>query len=171
VPFYGSRRLVSAKPLGITTESFGRRIAKLRADSGWTQTELAERVGLSRVGLSHVEATMSVPSERTVILLAGVFLMEPHQLVADTDYPPAKAERLPAVAARYTEVDHQLRTLDAVLDTLDRAAAARDRDRLLDEIRGEWRSRLGDLLDRTVDNDERARIRAVLQSLAGHSLP
>ena len=45
-----------------------------------------------------------------------MFKVEPHELVAQTDYPPAKAERLPVVAARYTEVEHQLALLDARLD-------------------------------------------------------
>ncbi len=58
---------------------------------------------------------MSIPGERTVALLAGLFKLEPHELVAGTDYPPAKADRLPLVVARYTEVEHQLRLLE--LDT------------------------------------------------------
>jgi transcriptional regulator with XRE-family HTH domain len=94
-------------------ESLGRRIAKHRADLGWTQVELAERVGISRVALSHLEAGMSSAGVRTVALLAGVFKLEAHELVADTDYPRAKAERLPVVTARYTEVEHQLALLDA----------------------------------------------------------
>jgi transcriptional regulator with XRE-family HTH domain len=95
-------------------ESLGSRIAKLRADLGWTQQELAERLGISRVALSHLEATgiASTPGERTVALLAGLFKMEPHDLVAGTDYPQAKAERLPVVVPRYTEVEMQLRLLD-----------------------------------------------------------
>ena len=67
------------------TESLGQRIAKQRADLGWTQAELAERVGISRVALSHTEAGISSPGERTVALLAGVFKLEPHELVRGTD--------------------------------------------------------------------------------------
>src|SRR5690348_10549798 len=93
---------------GEVYERLGARVAKHRADLGWTQAELAERVGISRVALSHIEASISIPGERTVTLLAGVFRCEPHELVAGTDYPVAKAERLPLVTARYTEVDHQL---------------------------------------------------------------
>src|SRR5690242_13786132 len=96
-------------------ESLGDRIAKHRTELGWTQAELAERVGISRVALSHIEARISTPGERTVALLAGVFKVEPHELVTGTDYPAAKAERLPLVAARYTEVEHQLALLDAQL--------------------------------------------------------
>jgi hypothetical protein len=48
---------------------------------------------------------LAVPSERTVVLLAGLFKQEPHELVAETDYPVGKSERLPLVACRYTEIE------------------------------------------------------------------
>jgi transcriptional regulator with XRE-family HTH domain len=101
------------------SEPLGHRIAKHRTELGWTQADLAERVGISRVALSHIESGISNPGERTVALLSGVFKLEPHELVAGTDYPPAKAERLPVVAARYTEVEHQLALLDARLAAVD----------------------------------------------------
>lgn len=93
-------------------EPLGRRIARLRADLGWTQQDLADRLGASRVAVSHLESGLSTASERTVTLTAGLFKLEPHELVADTDYPVAKAERLPVVACRYTEVELQLRLFE-----------------------------------------------------------
>jgi transcriptional regulator with XRE-family HTH domain len=155
---------MSAKPLGITPESFGRRVAKLRGELGWTQARLAERVAVSRVALSHVETNISVPSERTVTLLAGVFGREPHELVAGTDYPPAKAERLPLVAARHTEVALQLAVLEALLGLVERVPG-RGRDRLAVDLRHEWRDRLAGLLARTSDVDERRRLRSALRAL------
>lgn len=98
------------------SDDLGRRIARLRGDLGWTQQDLADRLGISRVAVSHLEAGMSVPGERTVTLLAGVFKLEPHELVADTTYPVAKAERLPVVACRYTEVELQLRLFERDLE-------------------------------------------------------
>ncbi len=96
--------------------SLGARVAALRNNLGWTQHDLAERLGISRVAVSHLEAGMSTPGERTVALLAGIFKLEPHELIAGTSYPLAKAERLPVVVARYTEVELQLRLLDHDLD-------------------------------------------------------
>src|SRR3954470_3716801 len=101
-------------------ESLGRRIADLRGKLGLTQQELAERVGISRVAVSNLEAGMSDPGERTVALLAGVFKVEPHELVAGTSYPPAKADRLPLVPARHTEVELQLALLENDLAWLER---------------------------------------------------
>jgi transcriptional regulator with XRE-family HTH domain len=92
--------------------SLGRRIAKLRAELGWTQQELADRVAVSRVAVSHLESDLSTAGERTVALLAGVFGMEPHELVAGTSYPLAKTDRLPLVVARHTEVELQCQLLD-----------------------------------------------------------
>ena len=124
------------------TDSLGRRIADLRTKLGWTQQELAERIGISRVALSHVEAGMSDPGERTVTLLAGVFKVEPHELVARTSYPPAKADRLPLVTARYTEVELQLALLERELQ---RGLVSR----------GDWIERLAMLREQTHDRRER----------------
>ncbi|HEX6238331.1 MAG TPA: helix-turn-helix transcriptional regulator [Acidimicrobiales bacterium] len=140
-------------------------MAKLRADLGWTQAQLSTRIAVSRVALSHLEADVSVPSERTVTLLAGVFGCEPHELVAGTSYPPAKAERLPVVTARHTEVAHQLGILEALLGLVERAPAAA-RDRLAEDVRSDWRSRLTGLLERAEDPEERRRVRAALRGLA-----
>jgi transcriptional regulator with XRE-family HTH domain len=139
-------------------------VAKHRAELGWTQSQLAERVALSRVALSHIETGLSAPSERTVTLLAGVFGCEPWELAAGTNYPPAQAERLPLVTARHTEVDHQLALLDAALDTAARVPPPAG-SRLAADLRAEWRPRLAVLARRCADPTERERIRRVLASL------
>ena len=124
-------------------ENLGRRIAEHRSKLGWTQQELADRIGISRVALSHLEAGMSDPGERTITLLAGVFKVEPHELVADTTYPRAKADRLPLVAARYTEVELQLALLEQDVARGDVAVA-------------QWDARLAALATTTHDPRERA---------------
>jgi transcriptional regulator with XRE-family HTH domain len=125
--------------------NLGQRIAALRAGRGWTQQELAERLAISRVALSHLEAGMSTPGERTIALLAGLFKLEPHELVEGTSYPPAKAERLPVVVCRYTEVELQLRLL------------ALDEERGLDASRrADWVDRLRVLGKVTHDREETA---------------
>lgn len=122
-------------------EKLGRRIAALRAERRWTQQQLAERLGVSRVAVSHLESNLTDPGERTVALLAGLFHMEPHELVAGTTYPVAKMERLPVVVARWTEVEHRLALLDADLRWVGRLPAAEVRRLLegwlptLDELR------------------------------------
>jgi transcriptional regulator with XRE-family HTH domain len=120
--------------------SLGRRIAALRAERGWTQQDLAERLGVSRVAVSHLETDINTPGERTVALLAGLFRMEPHDLVDSTSYPVAKADRLPVVVARWTEVEHQLALLDRDLrwlESADRSVARR--------VLAEWDAQLAAL--------------------------
>jgi transcriptional regulator with XRE-family HTH domain len=156
---------LSAKPVGIEPESFGRRVGKLRAELGWTQTQLAARVAVSRVALSHIESGATVASERTVALLAGVFGCEPPELVADTDYPVAKAERLPAIVARHTEVTHQLAVLTALLKIVERVPG-HEGARLVRDMRDTWRPRLLVLQAHTPDTEERRRLSAALRDLA-----
>ena len=147
----------------------GQRIARLRNESGWTQQELADRVAISRVAVSHLELGISAPSERTVALLAGAFKLEPPELVEGTTYPDAKAERLPHVAARYTEVELQVQLLRLDLAWLARWDRA-DRARLAAETSREWRRRLAELEQATVDQRERALLRAAREELASGAL-
>jgi transcriptional regulator with XRE-family HTH domain len=136
----------------------------MRVARRFTQVELAERVGISRVAVSHLESSRTVPSERTVALLAGIFDLEPHELVAGTDYPPSKAERLPVVAARYTEVEHQLAVLEAefrLVEKLPSAIATRERQRLVEE----WGPLLRALMAEVIDAHERDALRAALDAL------
>jgi transcriptional regulator with XRE-family HTH domain len=102
-------------PTSPVPEPLGRRVAGHRARLGLTQQELAARLALSRNAVSHIETGDSIPGERTIVLLAGLFGVEPHELVSGTDYPDAKTDRLPLVAARHTEVAARLLALDAEL--------------------------------------------------------
>lgn len=146
-------------PDGESGESLGRRIADLRAKLGWTQQELADRLGISRVAVSHLESNLSAPGERTVVLLAGVFKLEPHELVAGTSYPLAKAERLPVVAARYTEVELQLALFERELEWIEAGGSpARAR-----EVLERWIATFGFLADVTHDPRERELVAGALR--------
>jgi transcriptional regulator with XRE-family HTH domain len=138
----------------VTGEALGRRIAAHRAKLGLTQQELADRLAVSRTAVSHLEAGMTIPGERTVLLLAGLFKVEPRVLVAGTSYPAAKAERLPAVVARYTEIELQVALLDNDLAWLERTDGL-DQRRVLDE----WDARLQAFDERALDLHERELLR------------
>src|SRR5437660_12375771 len=141
-------------------ENLGRRIARLRGELGWTQQDLAARLAISRVAVSHLEAGLSVPSERTVTLLAGLFKLEPWELVENTSYPQAKAERLPPVAARYTEVELQLRLMEAELERVDGSGGG-------EQARAAWRHRLELLRKCAHDAREQEALRLALRRLRG----
>lgn len=141
-------------------ETLGRRIAKLRARRGWTQARLAEQLAASRVAVSHFEMGLALPSERTIMLLAGLFKLEPHELIAGTGYPVAKAERLPAVACRYTEVEFQLALLQRDLEW-----AARLEPTARSDIAAAWRLKLAALVEQAYDAGERALLEKAREQL------
>jgi transcriptional regulator with XRE-family HTH domain len=141
-------------------DSLGQRLARLRSQHGWTQQALADRLALSRVAISHFELGLAVPSERTIILLAGIFRCEPHELVADTFYPSGKALRLPPIAPRYTEAELQLALFERDLGWLKRQPAT------LAQLRGEWLPRLARLHDASADERERAALAAAILKLS-----
>ncbi len=140
-------------------DSLGQRLARLRTQHGWTQQALADRLALSRVAVSHFEMGQAVPSERTIILLAGLFRCEPHELVADTFYPLGKALRLPPIAPRYTEVELQLALLERDLGWLDQLPGMRA------ALRAEWLPRLTEIHAGSADEHERAAIVAAIAKL------
>ena len=145
-------------------ETLGERLGRFRTSLGWTQQELADRIAVSRVAISHFEMDLAVPSERTVALLASVFKQEPALLVAGTYYPAGKADRLPAVVACYTEIEKELCLLQRDFEWLKRL----DDPRLTFDVCQNWLDRLN-ALDRThLDKHERRLIesgRARVQSL------
>ena len=147
--------------------SLGRRISVLRADRGWTQQQLADRLGISRVAVSHLETDINTPSERTVAMLAGLFRMEPHDLVEATSYPVAKSDRLPLVVARWTEVEHQLAMLGRDLWWLDGSSLVGTADRaMVERVLGEWEIVLAKLADRVLDPEGAAALATARRAVA-----
>jgi transcriptional regulator with XRE-family HTH domain len=146
------------EPVG---ENLGRRNAEHRAKLGLTQQELADRLAVSRTAVSHLEAGMTVPGERTIVLLAGLFKVEPRSLVTGTNYPVAKAERLPLVACRYTEVELQLALLRRDLEWAARVGGIDLRRDLL----AEWRGRIDALSRSSYDVRERRLLATALTEI------
>jgi transcriptional regulator with XRE-family HTH domain len=131
-------------------ERLGQRIADLRRKLGMTQQQVADRLAISRVAVSHVESSLTVPSERTITLMAGLFKLEPWQLVRDTDYPQARAERLPAVVTRHTQAELVRAVVDALVESLG------DRDvRTARAVLEPWHARIAAELDSCGDERER----------------
>ena len=148
------------RPASPAPSHVGARIASLRAAHGYTQQELAARIAISRVALSNLESGRSVPGERTVTLLAGIFGLEPHELVEGTTYPTAKVDRLPLVAARHTEVELQLRLLDRDLRWLESAPVA-----VAERVVEEWRRDLRSLRRSALDPRQRTLVDEALERL------
>jgi transcriptional regulator with XRE-family HTH domain len=148
-------------------ETIGARIARLRQALGWTQQALAEKAALSRVAISHFEMDLSIPSERTVTLMAGLFKMTPRALVAGTTYPQAKTERLPFVACCYTTLELQLALLERDIAWLQRLERSLQRERIAAELLQTWVPQLATWRLEALEPEEEAaldRARRVLQA-------
>ncbi len=142
--------------------AFGDRIAQLRVERGWTQQQLADRLAMSRTALSHLEAGMRVASERTVVILAGVFATPPHELVAGTSYPQAKSDRLPTIVALHTEVDMALALCAAELSVARRCGDSS----VVVERTSFWSHCLGELAGQWTDPVDRRRLDASRRKMA-----
>jgi len=149
----------------LSIEPIGKRISRLRLAQGWTQQALAARLAISRVAVSHLEMDLTVPSERTITLLAGLFKRSPQALVEATTYPLAKAERLPEVACCYTALEHDLALLDNDLAWLKRLADRPDGQRLAAEVMARWTGRLDALQEQVTDEEGKARLQAARHKL------
>ena len=150
-------------------ETIGKRIARLRQESGWTQQSLASRLAISRVAVSQIEMDRTIPSERTITLLAGLFKRSPQALVEATTYPQAKADRLPEVACCYTALEYDLALLDNDLAWLRRLAGCPDALRLAAGVQAEllahWRCRLEALRQQVTGESELARLDAASKEI------
>ena len=131
-------------------DRLGYRIAELRRKHGLTQQQMAERLAISRVAVSHLESCLTPPSERTVTLIAGLFKLEPWELVRDTDYPAARVERLPSVVTRYTQAELLATVVDALIESI--ADADRRRARVVLEP---WRARIVAEIETSSDDGQR----------------
>lgn len=146
-------------------EMIGQRIARYRQQNEWTQEQLAERIAISRVAISHIEMGLSIPNERTITLMASVFKCNPFDLVKDTTYSLAKADRLPLTIAWFTQRDLQVALLMRDLDWLQRIANKHEHRRFSIEVTGEWLPQLTSWLTDCFDEKERQellRIRGML---------
>ena len=59
----------------------GHAVAAARADAGITQTELAARVGVTKVAISHIEAGRSEASARMLSLIADALGIDAGPLI------------------------------------------------------------------------------------------
>ena len=123
-------------------ETIGKRIAYLRQRNGWTQQSLADRLAMSRVAISHIEMDLTIPSERSITLMAGIFKLSPLELVNATTCPKAKAERLPEVASLYTELELQYALLVNDSEWLQRLDDPKQKSRDLCAVSEKWSLKL-----------------------------
>lgn len=70
-------------------KTIGRHTRRLRKQSGWTQTELAERLNMSLDMVGRIERGQASPSLATLYQLARVLGCLPENLLSDDFMPPS----------------------------------------------------------------------------------
>ncbi|HUV91718.1 MAG TPA: helix-turn-helix transcriptional regulator [Anaerolineales bacterium] len=151
----------------VRIETIGKRIARLRSEHGWTQEALAARIAVSRVAISHIEMDLSVPGERTITLLAGIFKLSPHELVEGTTYPVAKSDRLPDVTCCYSPLELDIALLENDLIWLTRLESGENLQVLREENTHKWELRLNRWEMDCISERELEKIKNAKEKLAG----
>ena len=147
-------------------ETIGKRIARLRSENGWTQETLAARIAVSRVAISHIEMDLSVPGERTITLLAGIFKLSPHELVEGTTYPTAKSDRLPDVACCYSPLELDIALLENDIVWLTHLESGENIQQLREENTHKWELRLDRWEMDCISERELGKIKNAMKKLA-----
>ena len=125
------------------------------------------------MAVSHIEMDLTIPSERTITLLAGIFKLSPHEVVEGTTYPRAKAERLPATAYCYTKLELELRLLENDLAWLERLEGAGEMPQLARRVQEKWAARLLEWNEQALDEAEQGILAEARDQLAriGKAIP
>ena len=147
------------------TETIGRRIARYRQENQLTQEQLAKRIAVSRVAISHIEMGLSVPSERTITLLASVFKCTPTDLASGTTYAQAKADRLPAEVAWYTKQERELAVLRRDLLWLRRLSRTAQGEGFNMTVVAEWLPVLNEWIETCYEEGQLSELRMAKREL------
>ena len=89
--------------------AFGKRLSLMRKERGWTQPELAERLGVTVKAVTYYEREAANPTSRTVERIASVFGMTPLEFMeggGDPGRPQKKGppSRLERIFSRVSEL-------------------------------------------------------------------
>lgn len=62
-------------------KTMAKRLRQLRADRGWSQADLAERAGVSRVHIARIETAKMEPTLGVIVKLAKALRVKPAALL------------------------------------------------------------------------------------------
>ena len=96
----------------------GKRVAERRRAQGWTQTQLAERLGVDAETISRFERGVTAPSLATLELLARVLKTSAAELLSESSLAPSdQALQIAALLAGLSAKDSEF-----VLDQIKKLA-------------------------------------------------
>jgi transcriptional regulator with XRE-family HTH domain len=118
------------KPRGDESETVGQRLARLRKERGWTQVELAERIGIIQSLISDYERDRLRMNPDMVLRFAAALEITTDELLQPGgEKPPLRHRPSLRVLRRLEKIEklppHQQSTLLKTIDTFLKGAAAR----------------------------------------------
>lgn len=93
---------MAGRPTTKTAPAFGQRLAALRKQRGWTQSELAERLGTTVKMVTYYEREAHNPTHKTIDAIAKVFRVSSAELMGQSNLknnghkpgPPSRLQQL-----------------------------------------------------------------------------
>ena len=122
------KRKFAARHFDAATESFGRRLARLRKERGFTQVEIAERVGIIQALVSDYERDkLRLNAEMVVRFATALEITTDDLLKPKGSEPPLRPKPSLRMLRRLERIEslpaHQQATLLKTIDTFLRGAA------------------------------------------------
>jgi transcriptional regulator with XRE-family HTH domain len=121
------RKNTSSRPPSVEAQTFGQRLARLRKERGWTQVELAERVGIIQSLISDYERDrLRMNPDMIVRFAAALEVTTDGLLQPDGSKQPLRRSPSLRVLRRLEKIEklppHQQSTLLKTIDTFLRGA-------------------------------------------------
>jgi len=101
--------MMPGRPATKPATVFGARLSALRQERGWTQAELAEKLGVSVKAVTYYEREVSSPNMRTLERVAQALGVDPSELLDAT--AEKRAARKPGPASQLEQRIAALREL------------------------------------------------------------
>lgn len=102
---------MAGRPTTKPAPPFGERIATLRRERGWTQPELAERLGITVKMVTYFEREAQNPTHKTIEQFAQVFGVSPAELMGKAASNARRAKAKPGPPSRLHQLTERLAEL------------------------------------------------------------
>jgi len=100
---------MAGRPTTKPAPPFGERIAALRRERGWTQPELASRLGTTVKMVTYYEREAQNPTRKTIEQFAEIFGVSPVEIMGETN--GVKRTRKPGPPSRLLQLTERLSNL------------------------------------------------------------
>lgn len=100
---------MAGRPTSKNAPLFGQRLAALRHARGWTQAELAQRLGTTVKMVTYYEREAENPTRKTIEKIAEVFGVDPVEFLGEAN--GSRNGHKPGPASRLQQLTQRLGTL------------------------------------------------------------